>query len=220
MIETRGCPSCGAPRYEGGHFCPRCGNRYPSEPEGGTGSAEWVRPVRIEPPVAEVEEETTVIELEEPPPRRRAGGSWLRIVSLLLLIPLAALALGFALYRFGVPYLDTRRPDPEIAIVPVASPVLPPGAIASPSPSPGTVIIGSSSPEPARARVRVANTEGQGANLRQDPTTTANVVKRVDDGAVLEVVGDDRPSEGRTWRNVRDADGATGWIAAELLGPE
>ena len=38
------------------------------------------------------------------------------------------------------------------------------------------------------------------------------------EATVLEVVGTDREAEGRIWRNVRDpADGASGWIAAELL---
>jgi hypothetical protein len=64
----------------------------------------------------------------------------------------------------------------------------------------------------------VANTEGQGANIRAEPSPNAARVKSVRDGTELETLGSDREVEGRAWRNVRDpADGATGWIATELL---
>jgi poly-gamma-glutamate capsule biosynthesis protein CapA/YwtB (metallophosphatase superfamily) len=68
-------------------------------------------------------------------------------------------------------------------------------------------------------RVRVA-TGVDGANLRAEPDPSAPRVKAVPEGADLEVLGADREAAGRTWRNVRDpADGASGWIAADLLAP-
>ena len=67
-------------------------------------------------------------------------------------------------------------------------------------------------------RVRVAGTEGQGANVRVEPRAHAAPAKVAPEGAVLELVGPDRAADGRTWRNVRDpADGVHGWIAAEFL---
>ena len=66
-------------------------------------------------------------------------------------------------------------------------------------------------------RLRVIDTGGSGANLRESPSSGAAIVKTAPEGALLQVVGPDRQAEGRTWRNVRDADGAQGWVAAELV---
>ena len=68
--------------------------------------------------------------------------------------------------------------------------------------------------------MKIANTEGQGANMRQRPSTTAPILRTLPEGTVVEVIGDETQAEGRAWRNVRDPGGATGWVAAELLGPE
>ena len=66
----------------------------------------------------------------------------------------------------------------------------------------------------------MAETEGQGANLRVEPGTGAPRVKTIREGVELEVVGPDRTADGRVWRNVRDpADGASGWVAAEFVAP-
>jgi hypothetical protein len=59
-----------------------------------------------------------------------------------------------------------------------------------------------------------------GLNLRVDPGSGAARVKTVRDGAVLEIVGEDRQADDRTWRNVRDpSDGATGWVVSQFLAP-
>ena len=85
------------------------------------------------------------------------------------------------------------------------------GTAASPGPTGGAVPRGTE-------RVRVANSEGQGANLRAEPSASAARVKTAREGTELDVVGPNREVDGRTWRNVRDpADGASGWIVAELL---
>ena len=201
MQPTRECPFCGEPQEPGERVCSKCGNRYPFEDE----------------------DETTVRPVAAPraaPRARRAP--WYRTIPVLAAVLLGAVALGYALFRFGVDYLESRRPDPASAPAPVlaGSPVAP---IGSPSPSP--VVIGpAASPTPsppAIGRARVVNTEGQGANMRQQPTTGAPVVRSIPDGTVLDVIGPDRQAEGRSWRNVRDAtEGASGWIAAEFLGPE
>ena len=61
------------------------------------------------------------------------------------------------------------------------------------------------------------DTGGSGANLRERPSSTAPIVKTAPEGGLLQVVGEDQQAEGRTWRNVRDADGSQGWVAAELV---
>lgn len=209
MLETRACPFCGEPEHVGGRFCPKCGNRYPFA--GDEADAE---------PSAESSMVTTVTTTDEPPVvppprrRRRAGTPWFWTVPFLLAVLLGVVGLGYLLFRFGVPYLQTRRPEPEIVLAPVAnaSPSASPAASASPSPAligPPTALIGE--------RVRVANTDGQGANLRQDASSAAPILGLVPDGTVLEIVGADREADGRTWRNVREPGGATGWIAADLL---
>lgn len=57
---------------------------------------------------------------------------------------------------------------------------------------------------------RVTNTDGQGANLRSDPTMTATVLRSLPDGVT--VTGGDY-----AWRAVTAADGQQGWIANEFL---
>ncbi|MCC6178290.1 MAG: hypothetical protein IT305_23550 [Chloroflexi bacterium] len=110
---------------------------------------------------------------------------------------------------------------PALAPSPGASPrpspvLIQPGAQASPTAAPGGT---SGAAAPSGARVRVANTGGSGANLREGPSATAAAVKTEPEGAVLTVIGPDQQADGRTWRNVRDEAGASGWIAGELLEP-
>ncbi len=74
---------------------------------------------------------------------------------------------------------------------------------------------------PGMARVaRVANTDGQGANLRAEPSAASRRIKVVRDGTEVELIGSEREAESRTWRNVRDDTGADGWIPGEFLVDE
>ena len=208
MRQTRFCPFCGEPEHPGGRFCPKCGNQYPFDER-----------------TDEDEQETSIIDLPEPePPRRpgRASMSWLRAFLFALAILIGVVGLGYALLRLGLPYLEARRPEPDLGLAPVASPSPPKPAgsavvIGSPSPSP--VLIAPSPVVPSRGQVRVINTDGQGANMRQAPSTNAPIVTSVPDGTTLDLIGDDQQAEGRVWRNVREPGGTTGWIAAELLAP-
>ena len=77
---------------------------------------------------------------------------------------------------------------------------------------------GGAAPTPSELRrVRVGNTEGQGANIRREPSGASQRVKVVRDGTELDLIGADRQAEGRTWRNVQDDTGAAGWVLSELL---
>ncbi len=67
--------------------------------------------------------------------------------------------------------------------------------------------------------VRIGNTNGQGVSVRREPSTRVGRVTVAPEGARLEVVGEDRQAEGRTWRNVRLPSGATGWVAADYTAP-
>jgi hypothetical protein len=66
------------------------------------------------------------------------------------------------------------------------------------------------------ARMKV-NTGGGSANLRDKPGQVGIVVKAISDGAIVEVIGEDKQMDGKTWKNVKDEDGSQGWMAAELL---
>lgn len=70
------------------------------------------------------------------------------------------------------------------------------------------------------AWVRVAGTDGVGVSIRNRPGTAAQRVSVAAEGARLQVVGPDADADGRTWKNVRGPDGATGWVAAQYLRAE
>ena len=72
-------------------------------------------------------------------------------------------------------------------------------------------------PTPEPERVEVSGTGSQGANLRAEPGRRGSVLRSVPDGSHLTIVGDDRDADGIAWRNVRTDDGATGWLAREVI---
>lgn len=111
-------------------------------------------------------------------------------------------------------------PEPGAAASPVGSPVsaaptvvptrIPPPNLNAASPSGGA----------SGERARVVNTEGQGANMRAEPSPAGTLVRTVREGTELELTGAEREAGGRRWRNVRDpAGGASGWIVSDLLEP-
>lgn len=67
--------------------------------------------------------------------------------------------------------------------------------------------------------MKIGNTEGQGANMRLRPSTTAPVVRTLAEGTVVEVIGNETNADGRNWRNIRDGN-STGWVASDLLKAE
>jgi hypothetical protein len=66
------------------------------------------------------------------------------------------------------------------------------------------------------AEVVVANTGGDGANLRTEPTSGSEIVTTLLDGTPLTVTGDSVEGDGLIWWPVTGADG-DGWIAADFL---
>ena len=78
-------------------------------------------------------------------------------------------------------------------------------------------------PPPSATRLKVAKTEGTGANLRDKPSTDGKVVAILMDGTGVEIVGEDVKAGSITWRNVRTVssttDGVTGWVSAQFLAP-
>jgi len=67
--------------------------------------------------------------------------------------------------------------------------------------------------------LRVANTGGQGANLRAAPSRAADLIAVLPDGAVVQAIGQESIVAEDRWRQVRTEDGAVGWVVADLLAP-
>jgi hypothetical protein len=113
---------------------------------------------------------------------------------------------------------------PSEAPSPPASPVL--SATATPDPAPAVVVLPAAAPEPEPEPtperveyVRVANTDGLGLALRQEPSTAAARVVARPENTLLRLVGPDRLVDGRLWRPVEDLAGHRGWAPAEFLAP-
>jgi SH3-like domain-containing protein len=85
-------------------------------------------------------------------------------------------------------------------------------------------VTASASPE-AQARggpvleLRVANTAGQGANLRAAPSRAADLIAILPDGAIVQAIGQESVVTEERWRHVRAPDGTVGWVVADLLAP-
>jgi hypothetical protein len=67
--------------------------------------------------------------------------------------------------------------------------------------------------------LRVANTDGQGARLRAEPSRAADSIAVLPDGALVQALGPVLAGDEQVWRRVRTEDGAEGWIASDLLAP-
>jgi hypothetical protein len=102
-------------------------------------------------------------------------------------------------------------PVPAVAEISAVATVVP-----TPIPAPPLV-----TPEPAAVveRLRVAFTNGAGVNLREDAGQRAQRLKSMPEGAMLEVIGADQTVDGLLWRNVKDAAGTSGWVAAKFVAP-
>ncbi len=76
-----------------------------------------------------------------------------------------------------------------------------------------------SAPSPAGSeQFRVANTDGLGLRLREQPGLSAGVVKMLEEGAI--VAGTTEVREAVPWRLVRDSEGAVGFVSDEFLAPD
>jgi uncharacterized protein YgiM (DUF1202 family) len=100
-------------------------------------------------------------------------------------------------------------------------PTPPPGATATAGPVAAAPTDGppDAEPKPEQERVEVFDAGSQGANLRAEPGRRGYVQKTVSDGSQWFIIGPDRQVDGANCRNVRSEDGATGWLAAEVVRP-
>jgi hypothetical protein len=66
-------------------------------------------------------------------------------------------------------------------------------------------------------KVRVANTGGTTVRMRLEPSLKGQIVARLAEGTVLDVVGEDKTADGYTWKNVRGPGDGRGWVAGAYL---
>jgi SH3-like domain-containing protein len=119
--------------------------------------------------------------------------------------------------RPGAPTVSAT-PVPVVASPTTASSIA--AIFASPTAATAQEPAASPTPQGLGQRLQVANTGGEGANMRREPSQDGQRIKTITDGSVVDVIGADQTADGIVWRNVRDLDGDTGWIAASLLAPE
>jgi hypothetical protein len=124
----------------------------------------------------------------------------------------------------AAPAPTTARPAGQPTTNPVSPPAVAqqkPTVVVPPTPAPPTATpvpepTNTPTPEPARS-AKVVNTDGQGAIMRRAPSVSAQRVKVVPEGTIVELVGGEQRGDGYAWRNIRDVDGSAGYVVVEYL---
>ena len=149
--------------------------------------------------------------------RSMTRGQWIGLgLAAALAVALTA-GLVFVVLRMASPGTQTATvPTPlPVSASPTVSSVSQIFATSTPPPNAPTA-----TPQGVGQRLQVANTGAEGANLRREPGSAGERLKTIQDGTVVEVVGPDRTVEGIIWKNVRDLQGESGWIAGSYLAAE
>ena len=114
-------------------------------------------------------------------------------------------------------YLEPGRPEQtNILAALVRAPAAP---IASAGPTTRSTPTSGATANQATGRW-IVDTDGWGARLRSEPSTEAEVVASLLDGARLTAQGAAVRAEGRVWRRVIGGHSGVAWIDAALLRPE
>jgi hypothetical protein len=105
---------------------------------------------------------------------------------------------------------------PARAGLPTAAPL----EAVSPAPGPEDAPASTEGPRPSLADPPTYRVEagGAGANMRSRPSTSADIVLRLRDGAVVSNLDQRQTADGVTWQRVAEGSNE-GWVAAELLVP-
>lgn len=125
------------------------------------------------------------------------------------------------------PTPEERSSNPTATAAPTDTPT--PSLSATPAPS-STVVLSpttslSTTPISALATASatplpsfvVANTQGDGVNLRRSPSTSSMRLRTIPEGGVVVATGPSVSSEGAVWYPVRDSRGVSGWVQARYL---
>ncbi len=162
------------------------------------------------------------------PETRQRLPAWIPLlVSFAAVIPMCLLAFSL-LNRLRPAASAFAAPTATITIItPTATPFVPPTATPyvapSPTPPPTAAVAGdgvSAAGYAVGGKVRVADTGGGGLNMRDQPTTSGALLRKLPEGNVYEVIGGPREADGYVWWQLKDpADGVTGWGAQKFLQP-
>ncbi len=139
-----------------------------------------------------------------------AGGRpwWPRalIVTLTLLV---IVTLGLGIWILASPDTETRRATQT------------PQATAPAAPSPTRTAVAVRTAPPLTGNAIIANTEGQGAMLRREPSIDSEEITGLPEHTPVRIVGP-RVLDGngeRAWVEVQDDNGNRGWVQADLIRP-
>ena len=113
-----------------------------------------------------------------------------------------------ATLRAGItPSLATTPTKPPASTLPTVPP--PPPATNTPAPVPAT-------PEAGRKTAVVTGTADVGGlSLRKTPN--GELIDKLPDGTVVELLGESQSAVGLEWKKVRDPKGREGWVAGQYL---
>jgi hypothetical protein len=93
------------------------------------------------------------------------------------------------------------------------------GTTTSSGSSSSPVVLASPSPSPLPGPPWIiAATGGRGANMREQPSTSARVIVTLAEGTTVELLGQPTTVDGLAWRQVR-ANGRDGWIVSGAVHP-
>jgi hypothetical protein len=127
-----------------------------------------------------------------------------------LAITIVLVAAGFAITTL-LSAFSNRSSAPVTAAQPTQAPLVRPALDEDPPLTP------TAEPTPGQEFVRIANTSGTGAFIRDEPRSAARGIAAHTDRTVLKIIGPDVQAEGRAWRNVEDQRGNRGWTPSDFL---
>jgi hypothetical protein len=150
--------------------------------------------------------------------RPRPGQTELNWREWLLLLGVAAVALVICAYggrslvsRFAVSAPITPTATPTRARAATVTPLVSPTSV-PPSPTPTLDI-----PKTIAKGVYVAVVDG--VNFRKEASTTAQIIRTLGAGEVLQVTDGPVSANERTWWKLKDPNGVEGWAAQDFLAP-
>jgi hypothetical protein len=116
----------------------------------------------------------------------------------------------------GFVFVPTLTPTATASVTPSPAPssTSPPTTTATLAPSLTPAPSGTPTPTPLPIVAIVWRTDGQGALLRGAPA--GDIIGSLEEGSLIEILGEPKEANGRMWVLVRDAQGHEGWLAAEL----
>ncbi len=134
---------------------------------------------------------------------------WLMLLGIIAVSVFICATAGRSLINNFAQSIPTATPSPTIlrpTVTLIPTPTLAPTATPAPQ-IPDTISVG----------VYVAVV--QGVNFRKDASTTAQIIRTLGDGEVLEVTGGPQTASNLTWWKLKDPDGVEGWAVQDYLKP-